>query len=1174
MKQRVRTLACLLVVLLLCGSLFAQSDRATITGTVKDASSAVLPGVKVKITNVGTNDVHTATTDNTGTYRVSNLPIGDYAVTFTRDGFKAFERKGITLLTSQVAEVSVSLQVGAATQIIEVTAAAPILQTEDAAVSTNLTNEAVSELPLNSQGSRNLSNFMFNFIPGVEGSDYSSHINGGVALSKEVMIDGVSAVSQLGGYISESQPPMESIQEFEVDSAGISGDAGRSGGGVFRYEMKSGTNKIHGSLFGFLHSTALDALSRESHLLAEQALAKGFTLAAKNDLTKSDSMSDWGGSFGGSIIKDKLFYYASFERYMQSMWAQGAPNRVVPTDAMLGIDSHTGNPLAAADLSNMLTTSNQLGTDGCGNAVYQGAIFDPNNNCVFVNNQIPVTRISGVSSKILALYHKYYTPLTQYAKNDSGPAYQPDPWFHNTQTSVKIDYNLNARNHINGSFYYDNYPRINADQGGAWSVTAAAGGPLANAYWHNTTAPSLRLGETWTINSHLINVAHAALNRFRNPSIAVSQKAGWDASLGIYNGAGNFPLMVFSSGMYTNGGDYQNGWNFSNIGSQFNDFYAGNTFIYSDELDYNRGRHNFKFGAEFRAIQMNEHPDHNVFNNITFDPTTTSPTWYNYGWNMTGNAFGSFLLGKAFSTTLMAVDPEYGRRKTFAWYITDDWKASQRLSVNLGLRWDFNGRFHEKYGHWSSFVLEDFNPVSQMMGQMEYLKNGSQSFEKTQEWGNFAPHVGMAYKINDKTVIRGNLSVFFVPLNMNQWGGVPYQQTGNPGYYQHNTASNWNLDDGYHGTLSQVQTPDYTQWSAVSTDPRSLVLGNTQQYNLGFQREIARNTKIDVNWIQSFSYHLHSGSLRTNQPTVDNLKTYLQTGKFPSSDSGYFDGGGPGWQGLTPYPQAAVGYGPLFSVGSPRGNSSYKSLQVTLTRRATQGLSFLASYNWSRTRGNADSDMGETWWAGNIQNIYDLRMERKSIAGFDMTHIVKGYVMYDLPFGKGKRFGANAGSIANAVISGWSLNGDFHYNTGTPMQIFSTTSYPGFNSVYVNLVPGCKLTSGSPKQGDYYLNKACFANPSGGDMGTAGHYIEQLRNPGLATEDISVHKAFNFGPENRYKLSFRMEFFNVFNRHQVGGPDTGLNDTDPDTKQNIFGKITDFGGLGGRQGQFGARFTF
>lgn len=1174
-----------LLLILSAAVLWSQSDLATINGQVKDASGAVVPGVQVTVTNTGTNEVRVLSTSDTGLYSVPDLPVGTYRLSFAKAGFKTFERRGLILAVSQVAEINVVLAMGAVSEVVEVTSAPPVLQTEDSTVSSNLNNQAVSELPLNVSGSRNLSNFMFAYVPGVEGSDYSSHIDGSMALSKEVMIDGTSAVSQLGGYISESQPPMEAVQEFEVDTAGISADAGRTGGGVFRYEMKSGTNTIHGSLFGFMHSTGLDALSAANRLavITDPANASAY-------LRKSDTLSDWGGSFGGPLVKSKLFYYVSFERYMQDIWSLGPNTRTVPTDAMMGLNSD-GSVAQYADLSAMLSPSVPVLTyggapavDNCGNPIYQGAIVNPatetgsNFGCVFVNNQIPTNMISATTAKILQLYHSYYQPESQLNANNAGPSYNPDPWFHNTQTSVKLDYNLSDKNHIDGSFYYDNYPRINADQGGAWSATAPDGGPLANSYWHNTTAPSVRLTDSYFVRGNLINTAHFTLNRFRNPSIAVSQKTGWDQTLGITDGAGNFPLTVFSSGMYTNGGNYQNGWNFSNIGSQYNDFYAANTYIYNDEVDWTHGRHTYKFGAEFRAMQFNSHPDSFTFNNVTFDPTSTAGPWYDFNaYNKLGNAFASFLLGDVYLATETAVDPQYGRRKAFSLYGMDDFKVNARLTLNLSLRWDYNNPYKEKYGHWSSYILNAMNPVSNEMGEYQYLSNGSQSFEKRQDWFNFAPHIGAAYKITDKTVARGNFAVFYVPLNLNTWGGIPYQQTGNPGYYQHSTESNFSWDAGYHPTLSEVKTPDYTQWGVVGIDPRALTPGNTQQWNVGVQRELAKDTKVDVSWIQSHSCHLQSGTLLTNQPTVANMQAYVSNGTFPASYNGYwgYGGTGPGWQGITPYPQIAVAYGPLFSVGSPLGNSDYKSLQISATKRTAHGLSLLGSYNWSRAHGDVDSSFNELWWAGDLQNVYDLRDEAKDISDFDMTHIVKGYVIYELPFGHGKTFLSGTSGAVNQIVGGWSLNGDFHYNTGTPVSVHSANSYPGFNSVYIDLVPGCKLTNGSPALNKQWLNPSCFQNPDGatGQLGTGGNFQAGIRNPGLASEDVGLHKSVAMGTDGRYSLTFRMEFFNVFNRHQLAGPDTGLNDYTA-TGVPLFGKIDSYTGFGGRVGQFGARLNF
>lgn len=1183
-----------IVALMACGlaaPLFAQSDRASITGTVKDASSAVVPGVEVRVTNLGTNVMQTTLTDNAGLYRVENLPIGRYAVSFAKTGFKRLDHGNITLLISQVAEVDVTLEVGSTTETVEVTTAPPILQTENTTVSTNLNSEAVSELPLNVQGSRNLSNFIFAYVPGAEGSDYSSHINGSMALTKEVLIDGTSAVSQLGGYISESQPPMESMQEFEADTAGISADAGRSGGGVFRYELKSGTNKMHGSLFGFVHSTNLDAIGAVNHLSAINNPANAAVY-----LRKQDSMSDWGGSYGGAIVKDKLFYFVAFERYMQSMWMLGAPSRTVPTDAMMGLTS-SGSAAAFADLSPMLSPSIPVKTyggtaafDDCGNPVYQGAIVDPLTatgsafGCVFVNNHIPTNRISHVTSQILQLFHQYYQPQTTLTANDAGPAYNPDPWFHNTQTSVKMDYNMGPKQHLAGSFYWDNYPRINADQGGAWSPTAPDGGPLANSYWHNTTAPGVRLSDTMTISPSMLNTVYATFNRFRNPSMAVSQAGKWDSKLGLLSGAGNFPLMYFDSGMYFGGANYQNGWSFSPIGSQFNDFYAGNTYIYSDELDWNHGRHNVKAGVEFRAMQFNYHTDDGTFTGgypIIFDPTSTAPHWYNINsYDQIGNAFGSFLLGDVYNAENNNPDNEYGRRKVFSWYASDDFRMNSRLTFNFSLRWDFNNPYKEKYGHWSNFDLTALNPVTGELGTMKYLTSGSQSFETRQDYYNYSPHIGVAYKITGKTVARANFGVFFTPLNLNTWGGVPYQQAGDVGFHPVTQEANFNWDGGYSPTSVQLKTPDWTQADMISVDHRSLTPGNVQQYSVGVQRELDRVSVLDVNWIQSHSYHLQSGVFQNNQPKFSDYQNYVVTGKFPASYNGYWGGAGPGWEGLTPYPQAEAGYGPLLSVGVPLGNADYRSLQISVSRRAVKGLSIQGSYNWSQTHGDVDSGFEELWGTGSLQNVYDLKNEAKDISSFDQTHIVKGYVIYNLPIGRGKWLMANDSAVADAFVGGWSLDGDFHYNTGTPISVHSSNYYLGFSSVYINLVPGCKLTTGSRTLNQPYLNPSCFQNPNPGagggaapQLGNGGNFQSQVRNPGLATEDLGLHKSLAIGPEGQYNLTLRLEFFNVFNRDALAGPDTNLNDTNAQG-QKIFGYVNNYGGIGPRIGQFGARFTF
>jgi hypothetical protein len=1162
-----RLIALAIALLLFSGALFGQSDRASITGTVKDASGAVVPGVEVTAVNLGTNLTTSGITNELGFYTISNLAIGEYTLTFRREGFRRYDQKGIVLNVRQVADIDAVLTVGATAETVEVTANASLLQTQTSAVSSNLTNDVVSTLPLNVYGGRSLSTFMFNYVPGVEGSDYDSHIAGSLSKTKEVMIDGTSAVSQIGGYISESSPPFESVEEFQVSTTGIRGDEGHSGGGVFRYNLKSGTNKWHGSAFSFLHNEIFDANSWRNnyHRVADVAAATAAGDATRAAfLTKlysrqDDRLYDWGGSFGGPIVKDKLFFYSSAERYTDENYALGAMNQTVPTTSFLN-----------GDFGALLNKTQVLGTDGAGNTIYKGAIFDPLSGNVFVNNLIPTARFSSVSQKIVDIYKQSYVPLAPgLTNNNSMPMTQPAPLYKITSFSVKLDYNLSSAHRMNGSYILSAIPRVLADQGGIWSPGSKDGGPLANAYNHRTTAPSVRFSESYTISSNLLNVFNITFNRFRNPSSAVSQKGNWSSTLNLANtGVGNFPIIRFNGinsdqGRTAADGTYVTE---SPLGSQFNDFYAGNTLILGDNISWVRGRHTWKFGAEVRAMQFNSHGDFGV-PLIAFDPGQTAGT---YGGNA-GFGFASFLLGDVNQASVSEPNNTYGRRKTLSLYAQDDIKVTSKLTVNFDLRWDFNGRYHEKYGRWSNFNTTLLNPVTGQPGALEFAKNGSDSFERNQNFHNFAPHIGAAYQLTPKTVLRGSYGIRYVPLNLNTWGGIPYGF--NPGFPLNNqvlTPFNW--DGGYQGTAVAIgKNPNFTKWGMVSIDPRSLELGNIQEWSVGVQRELTKDFLLDVNVIQNHGYHLQSGYLGANQARLSDYTALVNSGQqwATVTKPGFNNWSGLGWMAVQPFPTVASTWGPLFTVGTPLGNSDYQSMQIALTKRASHGLSLQASYNLSSAHGDTDTAFEELWWAGPLQDIYNLNKERHTIASFDQTHIVKGYIVYELPFGKGKSLLPEAGGALNALVGGWTVNSGFHYNSGNPLRITSTNWYPGMNNVYPNLVPGCNFHSGTfnGQIGSTYFNPDCFANPTYGQFGNNPTYNPNVRGFGLATEDIGVNKYFSFGTDGHYKLNVRYDMFNAFNRHSFNGPSTGVDGN--------LGKILDGGGTpGARVGQLGARFTF
>jgi hypothetical protein len=1139
-----------------------QSDRPAIIGTVTDASGAIVQGVQVRATNTATGLQSETVSNAVGAYSLLDLPVGQYTLVAAKAGFADYQHSGITLVIRQVAEFDLRLSIQPNLASVGVASDAPLLETQTSSISTNLNNAAVTELPLNVQGGRNLSNFMFAYVPGVEGSDFSSHIDGSLSANKEVMIDGTSAVAQIGGYLSESSPPMEAVQEFQVTTAGVRADEGRTGGGVFRYEMKSGTNAWHGSGLLYLHNEALDARSwgdkyNEGACLGAAGGDPSQVASCQRAFGKPDDrLYDYGASVGGPIKSDKLFFYSAWERYTFANYGIGALSSTVPTKAFFD-----------GDFSALLDTSVVLGTDSAGQTVYKGTIVDPQTGDVFPGNLIPPGRISSVSQKILALYKQYYQPLaTTLTNNNALPLSSPATWYQSNEYSAKLDYNLSPSQRLDGSVIYAYIPRLLSDQGGIWSAGSTDGGPMANAYDHNTTAPSIRIRDTWTLSNTIVNVFSATFNRFRNPSVARSQAQDWPQALGLGEfGAGNFPVIKFQ-GINGDQHRYVDGLPIdeSPLGSQFNDAYAANTFIYADTLSWVRGHHTYRFGAEFRAQQFNSHGDNGV-PAFTFDPAQTAGT---FGANA-GFGFASFLLGDVNQASVSQPDSLYGRRKSVSLFAQDDYKVTSKFTLNIDLRWDFNGRYHENYGHWSTFDTTAMNPVTGQPGALDFATGGSDSFEKKQFYHNFSGALGGAYQITPKTVARASFHIFYVPLNLNTYSGVPYGF--NPGFVLNNqvlTPFDW--DDGYPGQAVDIgKNPNFTRYGMVSIDPRMLELGNIQQWSVGVQREIGRDLVVEANFVQNHGYHLESGYVNANQPKLSDYTALVLSGQQYAyiTKPGF---SGLGWASVAPFPNVAATYGPLFFVGSPRGNTDYQSLQLSVQKRPFHGLSLLASYNLSSCHGDADNSFEDLFYAGPLQDVYDLNQERHTICSFDQKHIVKGYALYDLPFGRGKSLLSDAGSALNALVGGWTIAGDFHYATGSPMRITANVYYPGITNVYADIVPGCDFSEHYNGQvGGTYFNPACFVNPPNGEFGNAPGYLAGLRNPGLSTEDLGITKSLPFAGD-RCRIDLIFQVFNAFNRHGFSGPNTQIGTTG-------FGKVLpqDLNGLPGpRVGQFGARFTF
>lgn len=1140
--------------LIFAAALMAQQNRATILGTVTDSSGAVIPGVTITATNTETKVQTAGVTNEVGLYQVPNLAVGQYSILFKKEGFDSVERTNLTLTISQVAEINATLKVAAVAQTVEVTAAAPILQSQTNDTGSTVSLNAFRALPLSISGGRDIMAFAFATTPGVEGNSWTTYISGTQAFSNAVLIDGTLAQESETGQVLESEPPMEAVEEFKVDTGGMSGAAAMyTAGGTFSFNLKSGTNQFHGSAVYFLQNEALNANSWMNNY--EAAANPG---QASNYAKPRSRHNDYAFSGGGPIKKNKTFLFAAFEQYRKADYTLGSYSQTVPTPDFL-----------AGNFGALLDKTKQLGTDAGGNPIYKGAIIDPATNLVFPNNVIPQSRFSKTSQQVVGLYQKYYTPLGSGLINNDPLTASNNPWFHQTQFSVKMDHNVSEINRLAGSFIYTQRPRILVDSGGIWDPQDPNGGPLARSRMQKISDAKYRISDTYTFSPSLLNVAAFTYEYFKNPSTATAASGAWPPKLGFgTTGAGNFPAIDFGS---TVNGIFESPIGYNSLG-----YYLDNNFIYDDTFTWIKGRHTFRFGGEFRAFEINSHGANGTLNFNYSNAQTGAPT---QPWSsQVGFGFASFLLGDVSSASMGTPFDLYGRRKSTSLFAEDSFRFNPRLTLNFGLNWNQTYPFHEKYGHWANFDTSYVNPTTREPGHVAYLSNGGQSYEGSTRWVDFAPHFGFAYKIKNRIVARAAYSMFYVPIGTDYWNGVPYGFA--PGYFPTNQvpknsnftpAFNW--DSGYPGkSVGGTLDPNYLNWTMVTISPNSLLPGIVNQVNGGVEFEITNDTRLSVNYLGTRGTHLHDGSLQQDQGPLPGYTTMLTAGTEWNWVGGYANYN---FATLSPFPRISGNFDQLFYVGSPVGRSQYDSLQVELTHRSSHGLTTDMSYTLAHQRATTNSNFQESWgsWT-DIQNLSDLSYAANYIQPSNQS-IVKGYVLYTLPFGNGYRFVTGQNRWVNGLVSGWTLGSTVYYSTGTPLSIYSTNYYPGLSSaIYSNVASGADLSrhfnrsnfnpSNLADPGNLYFSPAGFSNPAYGQFGNSGPYVAGLNTFGTANENVALYKDFKI--KEGMKLQLRGELFNVFNRHYFDNPNTSLG-------SKYFGDVTSVGGTP-RVGQLGVRFEW
>jgi Carboxypeptidase regulatory-like domain len=1160
--RRARALVMLLLVMLVPIFLRAQVDRGTVNGTISDSSGAVIPGVKVTATNVETGVLNTAISNGAGFYSILNLPIGHYRLTFQQQGFSTLERDGITLSVSQVAEINVTLSAGSTTQTVVVNDNAPILDTETSTTGSDVRSALITALPLNVAGGRDAENFAFAVMPGVEGNPWTANINGTQAFTKDVKVDGVSLTSTVQGDQMETGPSMEAVQEVNVQTSGLTAENASTNGGVEMFTLKSGTNEFHGSAFGYGHNEILDANTWSNN---NQGIRKA-----------KSRFWDWGFSAGGPILKNRLFVFGAYERYQQSNFTMGALAATVPTPAFL-----------SGDFSTLLNTNVVLGTDSAGNTIYQGAIFDPTTGNVFPGNVIPSGRISKVSQNIVKIYQESYQPATSaLSNNEFVPASNSPAQTHNN-FSIKIDENLTAKNHLSVSWIYVHSPRTLVNQSEVWQPGSTTGGPFTDARVQLVNANSFRISDSHAFTANLLNIASLAYNRYFNGNEQINT-GNWPQTLGFGNtGAPNFPVISF--------GAARQGVAESTIGNSWTNHEVGEAYILNESLSWVHGRHTLKFGVELWHQPMNSTSGTGAMS-FSFDPSQTGAPSAKYA-SRVGFGFASFLLGNVYSANSSSGLLLHGRRSARSLFAQDDWRATQKLTLNLGLRWDETGPLTEKDGRWANFNTGAANSVLGVPGVLQFAKNGGSTFETNSDYLQFGPHVGAAYQVTRRLVGRAGYGIIYSPVGTNQWEGVPYgfapQTSGtnlvNP-TGKSTPAFSW--DNGYPGVYKPGKEDILNlTWGQVSIDPDARKQGYTHQWNAGVEFEITKNLKIDANYVGNRGVHLHDGNLAFNEPDSATFLKLMNSNQEWAwvSDPGsaaaagvnypYAGFQGFAYQAIAPYPQVALTYGPIYYAETPKGKTSYDALQLEVTKR-TGALTLDMSYTQGRSRGNTNSNFEETWTSGQFQDYTKLDEEAKVPAPNDQRHVLKGYVAYELPFGRGQRFFSADNAVLDKFVSGWQATALVHYNSGTPLYIYAVNPYPygSWAAVYPNVnmhgdfsrkfhAGRYQRVSGSqaPTSNQYFLG-ANFSPPAWGTLGTGPEGFDALRGFGYADEDAALLKNTHFGHDNRFNLSIRVEFYDLLNRHYFNNPNTDMSSPN-------FGYVTSVQGTS-RNGQFGARFQW
>jgi hypothetical protein len=1200
----------LVTLLLVFSSLaFGQVGNGTITGALTDASGAVVAGTTVEAKNTATGVVFRGVSTNSGDYTIADLPVGIYALSVTAKGFKTYTHTNLALAATQALREDITLQVGTAAESVTVTAEASLLTTESAELSRNVTIEALDALPLigigtvnaGTSGFRNPYNSLLT-LPGLSSYDSSgtftlNGLAGGSYLTESMRIEGQDATSRMFGtydYTQTIQPSVDSIQEIAYQTSNYSAEYGQSGLAVINMTMKSGTNQYHGTVYDYFVNEDLaagDPFSRSGGcVVGPTGQACSAVGGDGGKFRPRARRNDFGGTMGGPVYipkiyngHNKTFWFYNYEEflettvysfndtvptanYLQGNFSQISPNGTCSACAQLGIQTAAlGSPAVQVDPN--------------GNHLFANEIFDPASRAVaisgslagqgyatpFMNNSIPMTRFDPISIKLMT-----YMP-TANNSNFAGNygVTQPGHRYSSIQT-VKVDHNIDAKDKI--SFYHSPLTTqnlINTTLGSADGLPLAISAARGTFVWGYTE----RLNYDRTLKPDLLlHLGAGYINStFNDATWWISQGLSFDpaSKLGLsgFLDQRNFPSF---NGLYNTAyGGMQNMGPGAGTPKDFDEKPTGTA-----SLTWVHGKHTYKAGAEVDLIQDIVRTSAEVVfgggTGATSEPFTPANSFGSYS---TGFGFASFLLGDYSSISQNAfTEPREGSQE-WALFVQDSWKVTRKLTLDYGLRWDYDTAEREQYGRLAQIdaTLPNTNAGGRL-GALQFASNCGCPFYKSGYPYALGPRLGVAYQINSKTVFRAG------------WG-LNYQFVANPAGGSVSTQGSYNLSansPSFVPTAAQfvnIETPGAIQspaWPVTNpyqypnlgaTSPSPTVPDANEnrpprinQFSAGFQREITRSFVMEATYIGNRAAWIGGGSLgRFSQLSPQLLASF---GLYPipgTGPAGYnnenartlladpisstavtqflssqgisnilpysgFPTSSSLQSALYPYPQ----FGGVGVTGSPTQNSKYDSLQVKATKRFSHNLQGGGSYTWGQgfTRATRQDffNPASSRWA--LQNIPPQALNLNVTYTTPKASFLPKYV--------------------NMIVKDWALGWFANYQSGASLSPPTSTVNPNYQSSEDVRVPGQPLytpgvnINNLKTYNPYYtqvLNPAAWMPcPSNADCMATGNLIKGFRAPRTPVENANIGR--NFRIKERMNLQIRGEFVNILNRLEMPAPGT------------------------------------